>query len=918
MYNNSSGGGGPGTGWVPGMGMPPLGFGLVAQQPGGSRMMANPGLQAAPQVHQMPNWHQQQIMAAQMGVASSAVGVQPILQPHQQQHGFHPYQQHLQLNQQQQYQQQHHWVEAQKKAAEEQKKFYDQMLKQRQFDEQKMRLKAFSNTKKGGVSADSMIENILGTKDMPKPKSPSAPKKVGLIDAPSMYNSAAAKQGTAADWSKMQNVNNLFASSKDSELLRTSRATSHPAVDIGTATPNSYSENGVKNSGIAPAGNKESAVPGIKQINKPITLPSWLSNRDNVPAVYKHAGSLVEGKDGWVDTSRAYMLLMKTGLPPNFLGVLWEMVNRTQPGQLTDQEFITLLALIALVQSGQAITSADILSNTDEAVLPVIDHPALLPLVQDYIQHRQQIQQQQSQEHEVQQSQQQQLQISSTENSSWISESITDAHQHESKIDDDEFDDFVSCTSTAPFSVGELSGSSFSHSASVPVPMKFLPPEATKDTPKPQLLYMDKVKRMNLPELGCSPELSPTTSFDQTHDDDFDDFQSASVTTPSSNYVQSTHSNEFHPPLAGENESVGSNILSASNNNSSSNLEDKYAVFRELEASSENSNAGNTNSLPYDIGNSGDDGFGDFCRSEPVSLPNPNLSFPPIPSSNTTGSGTNSTTPVSFEVFSTPPEVPEASADAQFEADFGVFTSASSQPPNNYADIHEAMKRVEAEQKLHNASSWNDPFGEFEDASTAARSHVQPVPQLNIAGGLDNDDDFGDFMGPDGRLQEPDSLSFTHAFPRLSEGLGETQSVASLELPGLEMTVGLQASDGRGSGSGHSPDLFMQTRSEIGGVEEQFQGLTIDSPLTLPDGGVISPDMSSSGRATNATGTAPVLESFNGGFVDKYSIMRDEASKATFYILEWYDSLSGSSSSDSSEEMGGAHVAVWAGGLSPN
>ena len=44
------------------------------------------------------------------------------------------------------------------------------------------------------------------------------------------------------------------------------------------------------------------------------------------------------------------MLLMKTGLPAPFLGILWETVNRTQPGQLLEQEFITLLALVALVQ----------------------------------------------------------------------------------------------------------------------------------------------------------------------------------------------------------------------------------------------------------------------------------------------------------------------------------------------------------------------------------------------------------------------------------------------------------------------------------------------------------------------------------------------------------------------------------------
>lgn len=86
---------------------------------------------------------------------------------------------------------------------------------------------------------------------------------------------------------------------------------------------------------------------------KILMLPDWLSDKSTLPAVYVQARSLVEGTEGWVDTSRAYMLLMKTGLPPPFLGVLWEMVNKTKPGHLRDQEFMALLALVALVQVRQ-------------------------------------------------------------------------------------------------------------------------------------------------------------------------------------------------------------------------------------------------------------------------------------------------------------------------------------------------------------------------------------------------------------------------------------------------------------------------------------------------------------------------------------------------------------------------------------
>ena len=82
-----------------------------------------------------------------------------------------------------------------------------------------------------------------------------------------------------------------------------------------------------------------------------LPLPAWLLQTSDVfPDIYKKASDLVSAQDGWVDTSRSYMLLMKTGLPPPLLGVLWEMVNRTKPGCLRTFEFHGLLALVALVQ----------------------------------------------------------------------------------------------------------------------------------------------------------------------------------------------------------------------------------------------------------------------------------------------------------------------------------------------------------------------------------------------------------------------------------------------------------------------------------------------------------------------------------------------------------------------------------------
>ncbi|XP_064078799.1 synergin gamma-like isoform X4 [Macrobrachium nipponense] len=880
MYNNPSGGA-----WAPGMAMPPLGFGVVAQQPTGNRMMAA-GQQIPPQAQPVAAWQQQQYIAAQMGMASAAaVGVQPM--PQQQQQGFHQYQQPQQLYPQQHYQQQQ-WIEAQKKVAEEQKKFYDQMMKQRQFDEQKMRLKAFSNSRKGGVSADSMIENILGPKDSQKPKSPPAPKKEGLSLQPASHTPvvSAASENVAGDHGV------------DPSCLGVKLAFSSSGVasgHVGNTPPQQ-----VKSSDHAvvvpngPSGTGGNPMPCQKPHGKSIPLPSWLSDKASIPAVYRHACSLVEGKDGWVDTSRAYMLLMKTGLPPPFLGILWEMVNRTQPGQLLDQEFTTLLALVALVQSGQAITSPDVLSLTAEPVLPVIDHPALLPLVQDYIQHRQQIQQQQQQQHQQPQPQQPLPQLPGS--------SEKENLQEVNKEDDDEFEDFVSGPTpiNGPGDFNSLAGSvnnqvNVISSQSLAATTALTTPQlGNKPIPPP----IEKMKKMNLPEVGFSPELSPSTSFDHALDDDFDDFQSAAMTNvsgssssvaPQTNQVLSSTSTEA---------SSSCNALSQDSFSNLNNCQDRYAVFRELELGGEDSAAGNTNSLPHDMG-SNDDSFGDFCSSEPASLTLASSTFPPL-MTNTAGSGTSNTTPVSFEVFSTPPEVPESSVDAQFEADFGVFNSAPSQQPCNYADIHEAMKRVEEDQKQKAQDNWADPFGEFEEAGRSIASTTQPIPQLNMDSAAD--DDFGDFMGPDGGLAEPDSLSFGQHFPKLSETLGETQSVASLELPGLEMTVGLQASESRGSGSGQSPDLFLQPRSEIGGVEEQLRGLTLDSSLVTSDtsslnGGGISPNGNGSGGITQSTGSPAVLDSFTGGLMDKYSIIREEASKNSHdeaHTGSWQRCLEGS------------------------
>lgn len=49
---------------------------------------------------------------------------------------------------------------------------------------------------------------------------------------------------------------------------------------------------------------------------------------------------------------------------------------------------------------------------------------------------------------------------------------------------------------------------------------------------------------------------------------------------------------------------------------------------------------------------------------------------------------------------------------------------------------------------------------------------------IKVCTAEEEDEDFGDFMGPDAGIGDVEGLSANHSFPRLTEALGETQSVA--------------------------------------------------------------------------------------------------------------------------------------------
>ena len=264
----------------------------------------------------------------------------------------------------------------------------------------------------------------------------------------------------------------------------------------------------------------------------------------------------------------------------------------------------------------------------------------------------------------------------------------------------------VAVTSTAPSQTAPGFVGSAQGAAQVSDPSVW--PQGAAGKPQPQ--QTDKNKAMNLPKLGLSPESSPTVSFD----DDFDDFQSASLPTAPQGTVASVGQAVITTPAAATLDQPHAPPVLLPEKTQGGGTQDRYAVFREItgetEHKAENENKDNV-----------DESFGEFCSSEVAGL---NLTHPTTTTTSLPGllqshstSGTSNASPISFEVYSTPPEaLPET--QQMFEADFSS-AFASARHPDNYADIHEAMKRAEEEQKRKEESNWGDPFGEFEEAPSA-------------------------------------------------------------------------------------------------------------------------------------------------------------------------------------------------------
>ncbi|XP_061916357.1 synergin gamma isoform X2 [Entelurus aequoreus] len=124
-----------------------------------------------------------------------------------------------------------------------------------------------------------------------------------------------------------------------------------------------------------PQSSSDSAGVGVypQQEHIQSMLPSWLYNDSLIPEMFKKVLEFTMTAAG-IDTAKLYPLLMSSGLPREALGQIWASANRTTPGMLTKEELYTVLALIAVAQSGLP-ANVEILSQFPTPPMPNL--PAL-------------------------------------------------------------------------------------------------------------------------------------------------------------------------------------------------------------------------------------------------------------------------------------------------------------------------------------------------------------------------------------------------------------------------------------------------------------------------------------------------------------------------------------------------------------
>ncbi|OWF48643.1 Synergin gamma [Mizuhopecten yessoensis] len=100
-------------------------------------------------------------------------------------------------------------------------------------------------------------------------------------------------------------------------------------------------------------------------------IPGWCKEEDRIPPVYKQVleAAIVNGQ---IATERLYPILLMSGLNKETLGQIWNLANRTTPGQLIKEELYLMLALIAFAQNNYQALTMDMLNKLPQPPIPFL------------------------------------------------------------------------------------------------------------------------------------------------------------------------------------------------------------------------------------------------------------------------------------------------------------------------------------------------------------------------------------------------------------------------------------------------------------------------------------------------------------------------------------------------------------------
>ncbi|KAG8232066.1 hypothetical protein J437_LFUL011612 [Ladona fulva] len=219
---------------------------------------------------------------------------------------------------------------------QQQRPSWEHQQKEREYLKQQQKLRAMSySNKKSPVTADALIENLLGQKetfvlkkneDAPNEKQITTPD--GTLTNGSTKSSIPDRKSTAPHHSS---THQRISSTKDSIAVNTR------------------------------CEEKEKPTPVVGSVPPGTGLPHWASGGSgmNLPPMYERIWEAVACPlgSGLADTSLLFPLLLTSGLPREVLGHIWALTNRTVPGRLTRPELNVTLALIALAQNGHSFAS---------------------------------------------------------------------------------------------------------------------------------------------------------------------------------------------------------------------------------------------------------------------------------------------------------------------------------------------------------------------------------------------------------------------------------------------------------------------------------------------------------------------------------------------------------------------------------